>query len=105
MATITLDYLVEPGLMGLGASAVTKVQNAAMIASGELDILGMSVSSDVASVVGSQIRRRVVLATNALGDELYPTPQALIDATTNFWTKSLSSSIPATVSAATPVIT
>jgi hypothetical protein len=105
MATITLDYLVEPGLMGLGAAAVAKVQNAAMIADGELDILGMVVASDVASVVGSQIRRRVVLTTTALGDGLYPTSQALIDATTNFWTKSLSASIPATVSAATPVIT
>lgn len=105
MATITLDYFVEPGLMPLAAAGVAKVQNALMNQSGELDLLGMSISSDVASVVGTQIRRRVVLATNADGDARFPTSQDLIDATTNLWTSTLSKSIPGVVSAAAPVVT
>jgi hypothetical protein len=105
MTTITLDYTVNPGLMGLGAVGVAKVQNALMDQPGELGFLGMTISSDVASVVGSNIRRRVVLATNAQGDEQFPTAASLIAATSNLWVSTLSKSIPAVVSAATPVIT
>lgn len=107
MATIQLDYFVNQGLLAQADTAA--ISGATLNQPGELDILGMSISGDTTTYIGSglggQFRRRVTLLTNAFGDSLYPNAAALEAATKNLWTTTLAKSVPGTVSAADPVVT
>jgi hypothetical protein len=103
MATVTLSYHVSLGLQ-LAANLLAKVQ-AIVLNTGELDLLGMTVASDTSAVEDCDIVRTVVLETNAQGDELFPSDDALQDATRQLWRSRLNLLIPGIVTADEPVVT
>jgi hypothetical protein len=110
MVMVTLRYSVSLGLQA-AANLLAKVQSV-VLNTGELDLLGMTVSSDVSAVVTDPdcdplpfIQRTVVLETNAQGDELFPTADALMDATRQLWRSRLNLLVPGIVTADEPVVT
>lgn len=109
-ATVTLDYDCDFGLVqnpvNFSARVVAvDVYDGSNPLTNILAILGMTVSSDTTSLVGTILRRRIVLATSALGDQLYPNAVALRDATRNLFRAALSMRLPCLVTAAEPVVT
>jgi hypothetical protein len=100
---VTLSYHVSVGLQ-LAANLLAKVQ-AIVLNTGELDLLGMSIVSDVTAVEDCDIVRTVVLETNAQGDELFPSVDALQDATRQLWRSRLNLLVPGIVTADEPVVT
>jgi len=110
MATVTLAYAIRVGLAR--ASALLARVQAIVLNTGELDLLGMDVVSDVTVVVVDPqcaeapfLERTVVLQTNAQGDELFPNTDAIMDATRQLWRARLNLLVPAVVTAAEPVVT
>lgn len=102
MATVTLSYTILVGLQS-AANLLAKVQ-AIVLDTGETELLGMDVVSDDSVVEGCDIVRTVVLETNAQGDELFPTPDAIADATRQLWRSRLNLLLPGIVTAAEPVV-
>lgn len=111
MSTVTLTYVIRVGLAR--ASALLARVQAIVLNTGELDLLGMTVVSDTTVVVSTApecaeppfLERTVVLETTAQGDELFPTPDALMDATRQLWRARLNLLVPGIVTAAEPVVT
>lgn len=103
MATVTLSYTILVGLQN-AANLLAKV-SAIVLNTGELSLLGMDVVSDGSVVDGCDIVRTVVLETNAQGDALFPTPDAIADATRLLWRSRLNLLLPGIVTAAEPVVT
>lgn len=102
MATVTLNYAIAAGVHPL-PSLVTKVQGVNLFR-GELDMLGMTVSSDDTAISGSEVVRTIVLATTPEGDVNFPSIEALTYATKKLYAQSLALGVPATVVAADPVV-
>ncbi len=103
MATVTLSYRVSVGLQS-AANLLAKV-DAIVLNTGELDLLGMTIVSDESIVTDCFIERTVVLETNAQGDALFPTADALQDATRQLWRSRLNLLVPGIVAADEPVVT
>ena len=110
MATVTLAYAIRLGL-AQASSLLARVQ-AIVLNTGELDLLGMVIVSDVTVIVVDPqcgeppfLERTVVLQTNAQGDSLFPTADAIMDATRQLWRARLNLLVPAVVTAAEPVVT
>lgn len=111
MATVTLTYAIRLGL-ARASSLLARVSDI-VLDTGETELLGMDVVSDTTVVVGTApecaespfIERTVVLQTNAQGDALFPTADAIMDATRNLWRARLNLLVPGVVTAAEPVVT
>lgn len=107
MATVTLRYLVRVGLQR--AEALLSRVSAVVLNTGELDLLGMTITSDTTVLVADTncevLARTVVLETTAQGDALFPTPDMLQDATRSLWRARLNLLIPGIVTAEEPVVT
>ena len=75
MALITLNYDVSTGLKN--AAQVIDEISSIVVNRGELDLLGMSVVSDVSSILGSTtVRRSIVLETSDEADQSFSTDDA-----------------------------
>lgn len=103
MATVTLSYTISVGLQS-AANLLARV-TAIVLNTGELLLLGMDLVSDNTIVVDCDLVRTIVLATNAQGDALFPTPDAIADATRQLWRSRLNLLLPGIVTAAEPVVT
>lgn len=104
MATVTLRYDVNVGRQNLGLM-VAKVAAVPLLADGTLDILGMSVTSDVSAVSGSVVRRTIALFVQTAGLARFPTDASKIYATKKLCKSELALKLAASVQAATPVVT
>jgi hypothetical protein len=105
MHTIVLGYSVSLGLQSATPARVAAV-GAAPIFDGELDMLGMQVTSDVSSAFGTAaVRRIITLQTTPDGDARFPTPQSCAYATQNLYKDSLSAKVKALVLADAPFVT
>lgn len=102
MATVTLEYAISAGVHPL-ASLVTKVAGVPLFR-GELDLIGMTVSSDDTVINGSEVKRTIVLETTDEGDENFPTAEALTYATKGLYGQSLALCVPAQVTEEAPVV-
>jgi hypothetical protein len=109
MATVTLVYDIRVGLAR--ASSLLAHASSIVLNTGELDLLGMSIVSDDTVVVTDAecdetpfLRRTIVLATNAQGDQLFPSADAIQDATRVLWRARLNLLVPGVVTAAEPVV-
>jgi len=104
MSTVTLDYIIATGLQD-PASLVAQVQ-AIDLDHGSLSSLGFTVTSDTTSVIGGNLHRTLVLATNAQGDSLWGGDATkLKDITRNLFREVLNLNTPGQVTAAEPVVT
>jgi hypothetical protein len=102
MAVVTLSYRIGVGLQS--AAALAARVGAIVLNTGELALLGMSIMSDVTVVDGCDLVRTVVLETNAQGNELFPTPTSLRDATRQLWRSRLNLLVPGVVTVDEPVV-
>jgi hypothetical protein len=102
VATVTLSYQISAGVHPL-VSLQTKVAGVPLLR-GELDLIGMFLSSDDTTIDGSEINRTVVLETTAEGDTNFPDETALSFATKLLYRQTLALGVPATVVAADPVV-
>lgn len=102
MFTVTLDYIAPPGLQPLAVflARVTAVD----VFDGELELLGFDLVSSTTTILGSVVRRRIVLQTNAQGDAMYPTAADVIDVTRGLYTQALGVRTPALFAAAVPTV-
>jgi len=110
MATVTLVYAIRLGLAR--ASALLSRVSAIVLDTGELELLGMTIMSDTTVVVvdpdcaePARLERTVVLSTTAQGDALFPSADAIQDATRQLWRSRLNILVPGIVTAAEPVVT
>lgn len=109
MHTVVLDYLFDLGVQN-PVAYVAKVQAIDVYekpppGQGVLDILGMTIVSDVAAIIGIELHRTITLKTTAAGDQLYPTANAIKAATRGIFTGALALRTPAVVTAVEPVVT
>jgi hypothetical protein len=102
MAQVTLEYTAPAGVQA--ASSIAAKLGAVPIYRGELDMLGLVRVSDESEVVAGEAVRTIVLETTSDGDTLWPTDEALANATRNLYTQSLAYGLPGRVSAAEPVV-
>ncbi len=107
--TVVLDHVFDLGPQN-PASYVAKVQAIDVYelpppGQGILDILGMTIVSDVTAVFGGALKRTITLQTTAVGDQLYPTADAVKNATRNIFRDALGQRTPALVLALEPVVT
>jgi hypothetical protein len=110
MATVTLVYAIRLGL-ARASSLLARVSDI-VLNTGELELLGMDVVSDTTAVVTDPdcaepafLQRTIVLETNAQGDALFPSADAIQDATRQLWRSRLNILVPGIVTAAEPVVT
>lgn len=103
MATITLDYFATSDSVPLSVIAARAQQ--ANLFVGELDLLGYTLIDRVVAIVGSDVRTRIRLSTNATSDSRFPTDAQRIYSTKNLYRAALADQIPAFVTAADPVVT
>lgn len=106
--TVVLDHIFTVGLKD-PATLVAKVAAIDVYEKpppghGVLDILGMTIVSDVTAVVVGSLRRTITLRTTAQGDSFYPTADAIKNATRNIFRDALSLRTPAVVTALEPVV-
>lgn len=103
MATITLEYTVDPP-QNLPFTKVAAKLSAVDVFLGELDLLGYVLQSD--NTVGSpaEIKRTVVLMTTPVSDARFPTDEARIYSTRSLYKGTLGLQLPGRVEAADPVV-
>jgi len=102
-ATVTLVYRAKPGLVPL--AAFVTLFGAVPFDQGELDILGMSISTDVTVAGTNEAVRTIALTVLPFGESLYPTPDDKKSATRGIYCQTLSARTPALIAADEPVVT
>lgn len=103
MAQVTLAYTAKPGIPALLARVTAKM-GSARIFFGELDLLGMSVASDVTVQGVDSATRTIVLNVLATGEQQFPTVDEKRSATVGLYSGTLSALIPGCVASALPVV-